>query len=353
MTKQIEKMLTAGKKRRAGRPSTAINAKQAAPALTKKGRRELRMQKRAAGATAATRKAEKQNDVEMNDASESEAEEEVEMELEDGSDDEMYYPGSDRKLSIEERKELGMVFATQEEVRVAIKVAYVLEYNEPDESEWGSIATNLNARWGIRRRTVKEVFQRLRDGNANATKQKTGAGRPRKLKSDNEGLIAAAAALNNGTPPSLAVYICNSVNKRTYPSEYEDNLKICRNTLMATLKASTDFQANKIPRRKQRIIDAEGVYIEDSSKKIVRSGVRGEAEARIKRESLPVDPVALNGFNRMLKTMRDGEGVRFEIDLTGDDDVLEEEEPATLLQTVSVDEGDEDDNDGGEEDEEG
>jgi hypothetical protein len=91
--------------------------------------------------------------------------------------------------------------------------------------------------------------------------------------------------------------------------------------------------------------------LEDSSKKIVRHGVRGEAEARIKKESLPIDPLALDGFNRMLVKMRNGEGVRFEYDLTGDDDddvyVLEGAEPATVLQTVAVEnDDDEDENDG-------
>jgi len=101
----------------------------------------------------------------------------------------------------------------------------------------------------------------------------------------------------------------------------------------------------------QQIIDAEGIYIEDSSKKIVRSGVHGEKEALVKREALPIDPVALDGFNCMLTKMENGEGVRFGYDLTSDVAVDEEEETPTALQTVEVtddedDNGDEDENDG-------
>jgi hypothetical protein len=86
------------------------------------------------------------------------------------------------------------------------------------------------------------------DGDQNAEKQRKGAGRNHKLDKDNPGLIAATAALNNGTPPKLAVYICNAVNERKFPAEYTEKMKICCNTLMATLEALPDFQANAIPR---------------------------------------------------------------------------------------------------------
>jgi hypothetical protein len=127
-----------GNKRKPGRPKRVFNGgKGTNPSkkLTKVARAQSREQQRALAAT--RRKAE--DDVEMNGASESE-DRDMEMEEEEDSDDEIYSPGSDRKLSIDERKELGMVFVTQEEVRIAIKVAYVLEYDEPDESDWASIA---------------------------------------------------------------------------------------------------------------------------------------------------------------------------------------------------------------------
>ena len=162
------------------------------------------------------------------------------------SDDE-YAPGCDGKLSIEEWKELGMLFATQEEVCIAVKVSYIMEYKELDESEWPAIISNLHARWVIGRKTIKDIFKRMRDGDQNAKKQRKGAGCPCKLNKDNAGLIAAAAALNNGTPPKLAVYICNAINEKKHPKEY-NKLKIChKNTLMVTLESLTDFQENAIP----------------------------------------------------------------------------------------------------------
>jgi hypothetical protein len=130
------------------------------------------------------------------------------------SDDENYIPGCNGMLSIEERKGLGMLFATHEEVRIAIKVSYIIIYNESAESNWASIANDHHARWGIHKKTVTNVFKRMRDGDQNAEKQRQGAGQNRKLNKDNPGVIAAAAALNNGTPPKLAVYICNAVNER-------------------------------------------------------------------------------------------------------------------------------------------
>ena len=122
-----------------------------------------------------------------------------------------------------------------------------MEYKELDESEWPAIISNLHARWGIGRKTIKDIFKMMHDGDQNAKKQRKGAGCPRKLNKDNAGLIAAAAALNNVTPPKLAVYICNAINEKKHPKEY-NKLKICCSTLMATLESLTDFQANAIPR---------------------------------------------------------------------------------------------------------
>jgi hypothetical protein len=65
-----------------------------------------------------------------------------------------------------------MLFATHEEVRIAIKVSYIIEYNEPAESNLDSIANDLHARWGIHKKTVKNVFKRMRDGDQNAEKQR-------------------------------------------------------------------------------------------------------------------------------------------------------------------------------------
>lgn len=64
-----------------------------------------------------------------------------------------------------------------------------------------------------------------------------------------------------------------------------------------------------------RIVEADGCYIEDSSKKFIRNGVRKEAAAEHKRETIPVDASAMAGFNRMLEKMKNGAGVSFLIDL--------------------------------------
>jgi hypothetical protein len=64
--------------------------------------------------------------------------EQVSNKVDDGdseTDDEQYTPGCDGKLTMEEYKKLGMALVTQEEVQVAIQVAYVIEYSEPNESE--------------------------------------------------------------------------------------------------------------------------------------------------------------------------------------------------------------------------
>jgi hypothetical protein len=56
---------------------------------------------------------------------------------------------------------------------------------------------------------MRRVFKSLQDGDVQATEQQAGTGRKQKLTADNEGLIAAAAALNGGTSPRMALEICN------------------------------------------------------------------------------------------------------------------------------------------------
>jgi len=94
----------------------------------------------------------------------------------------------------------------------------------------------------------------------------------------------------------------------------------------------------------QRIIDANGTYIEDDSKKTARHGVRAEAASiqKKKRESLPVDNAALDAFNGMVQRMKAGGGVSFAIDVQqGDEEIF-----ATSLETRDVEESeDEESND--------
>jgi hypothetical protein len=46
-----------------------------------------------------------------------------------------------------ERRKAGFLVATQEEVRIAVKVLYIVEYNEPVEEEWASIITFSKVVW--------------------------------------------------------------------------------------------------------------------------------------------------------------------------------------------------------------
>ena len=98
----------------------------------------------------------------------------------------------------------------------------------------------------------------------------------------------------------------------------------------------------------QRIIDANGTYIEDDSKKMVRHGVRAEAASiqKKKRESLPVDNAALEAFNGMVQRMKVGGGVSFAIDVQkGDEEIF-----ATSLEMIDIVESEDEESDEEEED---
>ena len=87
-----------------------------------------------------------------------------------------------------------------------------------------------------------------------------------------------------------------------------------------------------------RILDAEGTYIEDDSAKSVRHGVRAEAAAAKKRETIPVDTAMMNLFNGMVKKMKDGGGVTFDIAVKEEDEELF----ATTLERRDTEECDDD-----------
>ena len=95
----------------------------------------------------------------------------------------------------------------------------------------------------------------------------------------------------------------------------------------------------------------KGTYIEDSSKKITRHDIRGQAEALNQRKTLPIHPVAMEGFNRMLMKLANGNGVSFMYDLTGDEDEVETKLQTTVPMTNDSDDEeddeDEDDSNGG------
>ena len=158
---------------------------------------------------------------------------------EDDNEEEVSIIGDKRRLTLAERESFGMDYVNQEELRVAIKVSYIREFNSPPESDWKSVISLLHYRWGASRKVIKGVFKGCRDGDRNAVKKQKGGGCKHKLPEDNEGLIAGAAALNGSASPSMATEICNAVNKATYPDQ---DLKICHNTFMLMLCAYTDFE---------------------------------------------------------------------------------------------------------------
>jgi hypothetical protein len=51
------------------------------------------------------------------------------------------------QMTMEERKAMGLLVVTQEEAHIAVKVSYVMEYGEPDESDWSPIITELSTRF--------------------------------------------------------------------------------------------------------------------------------------------------------------------------------------------------------------
>jgi hypothetical protein len=102
---------------------------------------------------------------------------------------------------MKERREAGQRVCNQTQVRTYIIVAYTQRFLEPDESDWRGIITTLQKETGLNRESIRAIFLKCRSGDPEPEKQRKGAGRPRKLKKDNPGLIAAALALNIGAPP--------------------------------------------------------------------------------------------------------------------------------------------------------
>jgi hypothetical protein len=72
----------------------------------------------------------------------------------------------------------------------------------------------------------------------------------------------------------------------------------------------------------------------------VRHGVQAEEAAAKKRETLPVDAAMMNLFTRMVKKMKEGDGVTFDIAMKEE----EEELLATTLERRDTEDGDDDEN---------
>jgi hypothetical protein len=92
----------------------------------------------------------------------------------DEEDDDEEEDDEERPLTMEEKQLRGMDYVSQEECRVAVKVAYVREFHSPDECDWQSIVTTLKARLGVSRELIRRVFQKCRGNVANPEKQKKG-----------------------------------------------------------------------------------------------------------------------------------------------------------------------------------
>ena len=139
------------------------------------------------------------------------------------------------RSTMAEAEAAGFQVCSQEQLRTYCVVAYRRRFEEPDEVEWAGHCAQLSKETGMNKQTIREVFRKCRDGVKEPEKQKEGAGRPRKLPSDNPGLVAAAIALNSGQSPNMATELCNRENESM-------GVRVCRNTLMATLEAATDVQ---------------------------------------------------------------------------------------------------------------
>jgi hypothetical protein len=162
-------------------------------------------------------------DAEADADAETEAESEAEAEPESE-------PVPVPKLS--EREGMGLLKLDQETIRAYVIVAFATRFQEPAEEDWKSIiAILISEGVPMDARTIRQIFKNCQAGNTSA-KQKSGAGRKRILQPENEGLAAAAVALNNGISPALATDICNQHNERTQGEDYEP---VCRNTLMGAI----------------------------------------------------------------------------------------------------------------------
>jgi hypothetical protein len=66
-----------------------------------------------------------------------------ELSIDESADDEEYVAPAPNRMTRDDRKENGHFFATEEELRICVKVAYIYEFEEPAEKEWISIFTIL------------------------------------------------------------------------------------------------------------------------------------------------------------------------------------------------------------------
>jgi hypothetical protein len=156
------------------------------------------------------------------------------------------------KVKLSERISYGLLPVTEEQRRTYVYVAYVLKYKQPSDSEeLISVAAEIAKDVQMNTTVVHRMLRRAQNDADAIIKRKPGSGRASKLTQENEGLTAAALALNCGTTPRLAADICNAVNKKKMGDEFIDGVHtISRNTLIRTLRKYTDVYSHAILRRK-------------------------------------------------------------------------------------------------------
>jgi hypothetical protein len=75
------------------------------------------------------------------------------------------------KMAMETRLAMGLLVVLQEGMRVALKVCYVVEFEEPDEDKWPAIFDVLSSRFAISSKVVKQVFTACHEGVKNPEKK--------------------------------------------------------------------------------------------------------------------------------------------------------------------------------------
>lgn len=150
-----------------------------------------------------------------------------------------------RRLTKAEARGAGKIHIAEEQFRACFLTCCQERFNEPLEEDWPDLVREIQKEVGGHRDTMRRVWKEARDGNTECALRNEGGGHPRKLEPNNEGLSAAALALNTGVSPALASQTCNTVN-----APHGVDAAIARKTSIDALEACTDIQMCEIQRRK-------------------------------------------------------------------------------------------------------
>jgi hypothetical protein len=119
------------------------------------------------------------------------------------------------KVKLSERVSHGLLPVSEEQRRTYVYVAYVLKYKQPsDPEELVAISSEIANDVQMNTTVVHKMICHAQTEAESIIKCKPGSGPKFKLSLENEGLTAAALALNCGTTPRLAAEICNAVNQK-------------------------------------------------------------------------------------------------------------------------------------------